>query len=182
MPLLTTFARPLILSHIDNMPATLADLQSSLSAEKTNTQHQDSTADFRVSLDLPGVKVKDLQINVEQDVLQISGFRRIISREGDTVKKNRFSYSVGVEEDTDLAKIRANLSDGVLVITAPKKPRPDPIIVPITTESHETFVKKTLETKSKDVKENPKAKEIEIKVQSAVNQKTHEAMEEKKQD
>jgi hypothetical protein len=126
-----------------------------------------------VSLDLPGVKVNDLQINVEQNVLYISGFRRIFSGEGDTAKRNRFSYFVGVDEGTDVSRIRANISGGVLVITAPPKPRPEPITVPISTQSHEVFASKNLETKSNELGEKAQAKEIERKVQPSMKQAEH---------
>ena len=142
-----TYARPLILSPLDAMSTALVDYESALSKDKSikKKSQEDSNKDFRVSLDLPGVKVNDLQIHVDQGLLNISGFRRILSRDGETSKRNRFNYSVQVDDETDLSEIHANLSDGVLVITAPKKARPEPMVVPISTESHETFAKRTYE-------------------------------------
>lgn len=171
----------ILLSTIDRMPrTTLADLHPSFGAENmVKPQNEDLKKDFRLSIDLPGVKVNDLQITVEQDVLHIDGFRRIFTREGDTTKRSRFSYTVAVDEDADLTGICANLSDGVLVITAPRKPRPEPIIVPISTELHEAFTKKSFETKETEMKEKSKerskAKEIEVNVQPSVNQQTAKA-------
>jgi hypothetical protein len=47
-----------------------------------------------------------------------------------------------------------NLSDGVVVITAPQKPKPEPTIVAIFIESHDVFASKTLEKKSKDFEDD----------------------------
>ncbi len=167
MPMFT-YARPLILSPLDDISSALMDYDSAaltVSEDKPAKKKQGAvSADFRVTLDLPGVKVNDLEINVDQGILHISGFRRILSKDGETSKRNRFNYSVQVEDDTDLSQISANLSDGVLVITAPKKARPEPIVVPISTESHETFAKKTYE--KKELKDSSNTKEIEITVHS----------------
>ena len=182
MPMFT-YARPLILSPLDAMSTALVDYESALSKDKSvKTKNQDDlNRDFRVSLDLPGVKVNDLQINVDQGVLNISGFRRILSREGETSKRNRFNYSVQVEDDTDLSKIHANLSDGVLVITAPKKARPEPMVVPISTESHETFAKRTYEKNTGSEKQS-EAKAIEEKVSSSDEKTKPETVDDSKDD
>lgn len=149
---------------MDSIPSSLADFHSSLGYEKPSKKQEDLDNEFRVSLDLPGVKAADLNISMEQGVLNISGFRRILSRDGETTKRNRFSYSVAVEEDTDVSKLCANLSDGVLVITAPKKARPGPVTIPITTEPHEVFVKKMLEKEHKKTIEAEGSKKIEVSV------------------
>lgn len=180
-----TYARPLILSPLDAMSTALVDYdpapltKDNKPAKKKN--QEDWNKDFRVSLDLPGVKVNDLQINVDQGVLNISGFRRILSRDGETSKRNRFNYSVQVEDDTDLSKIHANLSDGVLVITAPKKARPEPLVVPISTESHEEFAKRTYEKNAGGDKKS-ETKAIEAKVSSSNEPTKPETVDDSKDD
>lgn len=177
MPMFT-YARPLIFSPLDGIPSALVEFESAVSKDKPAKKQQELKKDFRVSLDLPGVKVNDLQINVDQGTLNISGFRRVFSREGESSKRNRFNYSVQVDDDTDLSKISANLSDGVLVITAPKKAKPEPIIVPVSTESHEAFAKRTYETNSQ---EKPNVQQIETNARSTTESKP-ETVDETKED
>lgn len=65
---------------------------------------------------LPGVKAQDMIITLEEDlhVLNLSGSRKI--KEGDSVTESKFmkAFSIGENNDVDLDKIAANLSDGVL--------------------------------------------------------------------
>ena len=81
--------------------------------------------------------------------------------DGKTTKRARFSRTFSLEEDSVVvSKMKANLSDGVLVVTVPKKPRSQPIKIAITTDSPEEEIEigektaKTIEVeKPKDDKE-----------------------------
>ena len=78
--------------------------------------------EFKVSVDLPGVRPEDCQVNVEQNgrVLHLSGGRKIEKEDGYT--ETRFDQKFTLGKHIDPTKITANLSDGVLVLTAPKDP------------------------------------------------------------
>ena len=78
--------------------------------------------EFKVSVDLPGVRPEDRQVNVEQNglVLHLSGGRKIEKDYGYT--ETRFDQKFTLGKHIDPTKITANLADGVLVLTAPKDP------------------------------------------------------------
>lgn len=76
---------------------------------------------FQIAVDVPGVKAKDMTVNVEQEghVLRIAGGRKVI-KEGQS-SETKFEKRFTVGENVDLEKMTADLSDGVLTLTAPKK-------------------------------------------------------------
>lgn len=114
--------------------------------------------ELRISLDVPGVKASDLSVTTDNQVVHIAGSRRTFGAGGETAKKSRFSKSFAVDTQTvDVAQLKANLADGVLVVTAPKKTKPAPRSIMISTEPHalesEEFEKEK-KTKKDDMKAN----------------------------
>ncbi|MBF0444756.1 MAG: Hsp20/alpha crystallin family protein [Magnetococcales bacterium] len=86
-----------------------------------------------VKADLPGMEQKDIQVNVDNGMLTISGERKFDDEEN---KENyhrveraygRFSRSFQLPNTTDMGKIGAAYKNGVLEVTLPKleeaKPR-----------------------------------------------------------
>jgi HSP20 family molecular chaperone IbpA len=72
-----------------------------------------------VSIDLPGVKASDLQVQVEDKVLRVSGERKTAGTE------SKFVRSFSVDPTTvDFDNMKANLEYGVLTLTAPKRVKP----------------------------------------------------------
>lgn len=91
---------------------------------------------FRFSLDLPGVKANDLEVMIKENVLSISGARRVRSSKVSNSKKARFQRSLVLNTDNvDVTKMTANLTDGVLSVVVPKKPRTEPLRIPVTTDA-----------------------------------------------
>jgi len=76
--------------------------------------------EFELSVDLPGVKSEDLTVQLEEDgrIIHIMGERK--SRRSEDSVMSMFEKNFAVDESIDTGKIRVDLSDGVLVITAPK--------------------------------------------------------------
>lgn len=76
---------------------------------------------FQLSIDVPGVKAADMKVELEQDgrLLHLSGGRKV-EKEG-SVTETRFDKRFLIAESVDTSKITANLADGVLVVSAPKK-------------------------------------------------------------
>jgi HSP20 family protein len=94
---------------------------------------------WKMSLDLPGIKSNDLSVTTDGNKIQIAASRHYPDSSGEpkTVKKSRISKSFLVDTDTiDLSQIKANLADGVLLLSAPKITKPAPHQVPITTDPH----------------------------------------------
>ena len=81
---------------------------------------------YQLSIDVPGVKGKDIVAKIEQDgrVLNISGGRKVKTTSSDgkkTTSESKFAKRFALDKTVDPAQITANLADGVLTIVAPKK-------------------------------------------------------------
>jgi HSP20 family protein len=87
---------------------------------------------FVFTADLPGVAEKDLQVQLSENRLSISGKRESEKTEqGDTFYTSERSYgsftrSFTLPEGVDRDKLRAELKNGVLSVTAPKRPEAQP--------------------------------------------------------
>jgi len=87
---------------------------------------------FVFTADLPGVAEKDLQVQLSDNRLSISGKRESEKTEqGDTYYTSERSYgsftrSFTLPEGVDRDKLRAELKSGVLSVTAPKRPEAQP--------------------------------------------------------
>jgi HSP20 family molecular chaperone IbpA len=127
------------------------------------------------SLDLPGVKVEDLNIEYKDGRLSIQGSRRHPEL-GQGTKKHVFSHTRVFHDhgqEIDSTKLTANLADGVLVITAPKTKKMAPkekpyVAIHVTTEPHkeekdmkEPVEKTTNEKNSEQVEKADISKEDE---------------------
>jgi HSP20 family protein len=82
---------------------------------------KESDVTYEIAIDIPdGIKASDMKVELENDgtVLHLSGGRKL--EEKDKVSTTRFHkrFTIGPNVETD--KITASLSDGVLVLTAPK--------------------------------------------------------------
>ena len=77
---------------------------------------------FVLDIDLPGVRQEDVKIDVNDDVLTVSGERKSkSSREGSEEESYRsFRQSLSLPRGTDINKIEANYENGCLEITIPK--------------------------------------------------------------
>ena len=82
--------------------------------------------------DLPGLQEKDVDIQIEKDVLTLRG-ERAIERSADAEHYRRFERVAGafvraftLPPTVDAEKVAASLKDGVLTLTLPKKPEAQP--------------------------------------------------------
>jgi HSP20 family protein len=81
---------------------------------------------YTLALDLPGLKADDVELDVTDGVLTISGERRFehTSPDGGFVRVERssgaFARSLPLPDGTDAEAIAASFDDGVLEITIPK--------------------------------------------------------------
>jgi HSP20 family protein len=81
---------------------------------------------YMLALDLPGLKADDVELDVTDGVLTISGERRFehTSPDGGFVRVERssgaFARSLPLPDGTDAEAIAASFDDGVLEITIPK--------------------------------------------------------------
>ena len=90
--------------------------------------------EFRVSVDLPGVNVGDISLTANDGTICVRAFRRYAASDGSTTKKRRIEKSFAVPDPStaELPKAKANLEGGVLVVTVPRKAKPEPVAIDIT--------------------------------------------------
>ncbi len=81
---------------------------------------------YSARLDLPGVKAKDLELDIQDGTISLKA-KRVFPKSGDDDQTVEIAKTVVVPEGVDHAKIGASHEDGVLSITFPKaeaaKPR-----------------------------------------------------------
>jgi len=91
----------------------------------------DEGSNLVLKADVPGLTEKDVQLQLTQDVLTVTGERRSDAPEGYSVHRQerlpaRFSRSFTLPVKVDGAAITASLKDGVLTVTMPKAPESQP--------------------------------------------------------
>jgi HSP20 family protein len=91
----------------------------------------DAGKDLVVKAEVPGLTEKDIEISVHQDVLTLSGERRIEAPEGhEPVRQERAAYkftrSFPLPAHLDAEKATAVLKNGILTLTIAKSPEAQP--------------------------------------------------------
>ncbi len=82
---------------------------------------------YRITMELPGVAEDDIRLTVENGVVAVRGEKKTEREEkGDTWyfserQYGSFQRSFRVPADADEAKVSADLKDGVLTITVPRR-------------------------------------------------------------
>jgi HSP20 family protein len=85
-----------------------------------------------LAAELPGLKAEDVKVDVEKNVLTLSGERKLEKQEekdGYRVLERQFgsfARSFVLPETVDGEKIEAALADGVLKVRIPKRPQAQP--------------------------------------------------------
>jgi HSP20 family protein len=105
--------------------------------DHTVTETEDA---FQLFVDLPGVKAADISLQIDEGVLKISGSRKF---GGGQQQSSAFVKSFSTDEaDVDTSKITANLADGVLAVTFPKRAKPAVVVktITVTENPHEDWV------------------------------------------
>jgi len=97
---------------------------------------------YLISVDVPGVQAKDMNIDLENDgkVVHISGGRKVVKKGVTT--ETKFSKRFTVGDNVNIDQMSADLSNGVLTITAPIKEevKPKPRRIAITTEGQAPMI------------------------------------------
>ena len=104
-----------------------SEVESGISsfAPVVNTREEDGA--YHIEVDLPGVKKEDINVDINNNTLSISGERKIKKeiKEDDYYKMEssygKFQRSFSLPESgVDVEKISAKTSDGVLEVIIPK--------------------------------------------------------------
>ena len=85
-----------------------------------------------LSVELPGMKAEEVHVDIQDNVLTLSGERKLEreeKREGyHRVERayGSFSRSFSLPDNVDAEKCDAEMTDGVLRVKLPKRPEPQP--------------------------------------------------------
>ncbi|MGB3454939.1 MAG: Hsp20/alpha crystallin family protein [Litorimonas sp.] len=88
--------------------------------------HHETDSEFRLSLELPGVKRDDVDVSIENGQIRISGDKKSRyqkSEDGRTsteTRYGRFQRVLPLPENVDDDNVEATFEDGVLELTLPK--------------------------------------------------------------
>merc|ERR1712137_1051434 len=96
--------------------------------DKNKASFQNDEDKVTLTLDVPGVKSADLKVEVVNGFLTMGGSRK----EQNGRASFQFTRKFGLDEQVDTRNLKANLANGVLVVTAPKFPKPEPLVIDIT--------------------------------------------------
>lgn len=118
-------------SPVFGIPPTLTNFKNdNLLHSSPRYEVTENSKQFRLAVDVPGVKATDINVGLEHDgrVLHLTGSRKV---EKNTEKEKfyeeyKFDKRFTLGKDLDTTKLTAHLSDGVLVLTAPKKEKEEP--------------------------------------------------------
>lgn len=92
---------------------------------------------FYVDAEVPGVAAEDIKVDVEKNVLTISGERKVEREETEDNYRRverqygSFSRSFTLPETVNADSIHADLKNGVLTLRLPKKEAPKPRAIPV---------------------------------------------------
>merc|ERR1719218_104738 len=78
----------------------------------------DNEDKFQLSVDVPGVKMDDINVSLEDGYLTVSGQR--LSSNDNSRFTSKFSQTFSLDAAVDVDNFTASLNDGVLVVAAPK--------------------------------------------------------------
>jgi len=110
-------------------------------APRTNVAETET--EYEVTVDLPGMKPEDLDVELKDGHLWITGERKHEEEEkGKTYHRIERSYGhfrrvIPLEESVNPEKVDAEYKDGVLHITVAKDEAAQPRKIPVKPESHE---------------------------------------------
>ena len=85
----------------------------------------ETDGEYLVTMDLPGVEKQDVEVNVSDGILTISGERKIVNQDSENNRiryesaHGAFSRSFELSSDIVADKIKAKFKNGVLTISIP---------------------------------------------------------------
>jgi HSP20 family protein len=88
--------------------------------------------EFRILMDLPGVRNDDLEISIEDQTLTVKAERRFETPEGFKARRSELAGKASFRRSFDLGngvnvdKIGARLENGILTVTVPKSEKAVP--------------------------------------------------------
>lgn len=86
---------------------------------------------YLINVELPGIKPEQVQVELEDQVLKVSGEKQRVEEEGKTWRyreraTGQFSRSFRLPEDADRNNVNARFENGLLLVTIPKQEQTQP--------------------------------------------------------
>ncbi len=81
------------------------------------------SGDIEVTIDVPGVKLEDININAKDNYIIVDAKRKISKDNSESYKSIYKEFAI--PEKYDINSVQAQLSDGVLTLTMNKLPKQD---------------------------------------------------------
>lgn len=106
-------------SFAEGQPAAMATVWPSLDVHETDQA-------YTVTAEMPGIEQKDIELNLRDNVLMISGEKRSERKEEDGGRRysersfGRFERTIPLATEVDAEHVEATCNNGVLTITLPK--------------------------------------------------------------
>ena len=89
-----------------------------------NVDIHENKKDFTLSMDLPGLSKKEVNLNVDDNVLTIAGERSYSDKSADARRIERgygkFNRSFSLPDNVNASEINASFKNGELIVTLPK--------------------------------------------------------------
>ncbi len=99
------------------------DQKENIRLPRTNISEEDQA--YVLTMEMPGLSKKDIDVSIEDDTLTVTGERVEKSEEKGQLRKEfqaqKFCRSFSLNGSVDREKVNAKMDNGVLVITLPKK-------------------------------------------------------------
>lgn len=105
---------------------------------RVSNSHVSNNKDwFELSVEVPGIKSKNLTLTVDKGLLRLSGTRKIVSANGRVRRNFKFIKSFSLDDNVDIENLAVRRSRGLLIVSGPKRTK--------TVQSHSTTVDETTE-------------------------------------
>lgn len=113
-------------------------LTSPYSNEQGAAELRDNGNEIVISVDLPGVSKKDVDLSISGENVFIKATRAASAPQGYTAHRRErssytFEHSFKLPVPVETQKAEASLQDGVLTVTLPKSPNAQPRQIPVKT-------------------------------------------------
>jgi len=129
MTLITYNPKRTVLNEIDSLFDNFWNFNDSLSySEKSQPQFDISqnTTSYFIAADLPGMNKKDIDISLADDMITLSGERKLNENHDDefsrynNIRYGSFEKSFCIPDDANIDKIEAKMNNGVLTLEIKK--------------------------------------------------------------
>ena len=114
-------------SWFNNVSSDFPSLVNGITSWRPKFEVLNTESAYRVRAEIPGMTKKDINIEVTDNLLTISGERKASKNEDHNYSEfsyGKFSRSFNLPDDVEENKIKASMKDGVLAL---KIPRMEPV-------------------------------------------------------